>query len=143
MTWSGYLLSIPFARRQPLLDRHSHDSGGSSHRDPCKIPARTPLRNCSDSVFGHVGPPLPDLASSRDTLLAAAAVDRTGADELPAVAMVGRLARLADDAGRDDRLAADLADRRPRVGGLGGADRDDRDALAQPRGHALAEPVVD
>src|SRR5207253_8891347 len=54
---------------------------------------------------------LDDLLSHAD--LSVASIDRAGADVFPAIAVVGRVARGADDdgAGRD-RLAADLADRR-------------------------------
>ena len=38
--------------------------------------------------------------------------------------MVGRPAAGADDVGRLDRLPADLADRRPGIDGIGGADLD-------------------
>ena len=59
--------------------------------------------------------------SARPADLAVAAVDRAGADELPAVAVVGGPAGRADHPGFDDRLAADLADRRAGVLGVGRA----------------------
>src|SRR4051812_32443056 len=143
MTWSGYLLSIPFARRQPLLDRHSNVSRISTPGDPCNIPSGVGLRNSSGLVFGRRPPGWPTQASCGDTPLAIATIDRTGAHELPAIAMVGRMAGLAQDGRGGDRLAAHLADRRARVGELGGAGRDDRDPLAQPCGHPLSQAVVD
>src|SRR5690348_14501474 len=101
------------------------------------ITALPPLRkNPEKNARGHRA------GSCRDALLAVAAVDRAGADELPAVAVMGRLARRAEDAGDDDRLAADLADRGPGVVERRGAGGDDRDAFVELGGHTLTEAVV-
>src|SRR5262249_43659862 len=76
--------------------------------------------------------------------LAVAAVDGAGADVVPAVAMMRRVAGGADDrVAGVDRLAADLTDGRAGVlVGRPGA-VDDRDPLVHPAVDALEQAVVD
>ena len=54
----------------------------------------------------------------------------------------GEFGRSPEDGRSLDGLAADLAERRPGVRKLGGARRDDVDALADPDRHASLKPVV-